>query len=71
MSAEQQVSDAFGVGISSPQKTKEQLRRRYVRVLYKVIDASDILILDTRDPEECRTQLVEEESGDEKAKARS
>ncbi|KDQ58170.1 hypothetical protein JAAARDRAFT_34986 [Jaapia argillacea MUCL 33604] len=48
---------------SSPQKTKEQIRRHYIRALHKVIDDSDIiiLVLDARDPEGCRSRLVEEE----------
>lgn len=47
----------------SSQKTKEQIRRHYVRMLHKVIDQSDIviLVLDARDPEGCRSRLVEEE----------
>lgn len=47
----------------SSQKTKEQIRRHYVRMLHKVIDESDIviLVLDARDPEGCRSRLVEEE----------
>ena len=42
-------------------KTKEQLRRHYVRALHKVIDEADIivLVLDARDPEGCRSRLVE------------
>jgi len=50
-------------GSRSTEKTKEQLRRYYVRELYKVIDESDIIIhvLDARDPEGCRSRLVEEE----------
>ncbi|KAF7321329.1 Proteophosphoglycan ppg4 [Mycena kentingensis (nom. inval.)] len=45
------------------EKTKEQLRRHYLRSLHKVIDQSDIivLVLDARDPEGCRSRLVEEE----------
>jgi nuclear GTP-binding protein len=45
------------------QKTTEQMRRRYVRTLHKVIDQSDIviLVLDARDLEGCRSRLVEEE----------
>jgi nuclear GTP-binding protein len=50
---------------SSPnrQKTREQLRRYYLKSLHKVIDESDIilLVLDARDPEGCRSRLVEEE----------
>ena len=44
-------------------RTKEQLRRHYIRALHKVIDESDIvlLVLDARDPEGCRSRLVEEE----------
>ncbi|KAI0766990.1 hypothetical protein C8Q74DRAFT_1354828 [Fomes fomentarius] len=44
-------------------KTNEQLRRHYIRALHKVIDESDIivLVLDARDPEGCRSRLVEEE----------
>lgn len=44
-------------------KTKEQMRRHYLRTLHKVIDQSDIiiLVLDARDPEGCRSRLVEEE----------
>ena len=44
-------------------KTKEQLRKHYLRTLHKVIDQSDIviLVLDARDPEGCRSRLVEEE----------
>jgi nuclear GTP-binding protein len=65
LAASQQSSDV----ISDPspslqgQKTKEQLRRHYVRALHKVVDESDIivLVLDARDPEGCRSRLVEEE----------
>ncbi|KAF9448422.1 P-loop containing nucleoside triphosphate hydrolase protein [Macrolepiota fuliginosa MF-IS2] len=44
-------------------KTKEQLRKHYLKTLHKVIDESDIiiLVLDARDPEGCRSKLVEEE----------
>jgi len=47
---------------SAATKTKEQLRRHYVRMLHKVIDESDVflLVLDARDPAGCRSQLVEE-----------
>ncbi|KAK7057290.1 Proteophosphoglycan ppg4 [Favolaschia claudopus] len=48
---------------STSDKTKEQVRRHYLRTLHKVIDQSDIviLVLDARDPEGCRSRLVEEE----------
>ncbi|KIJ94798.1 hypothetical protein K443DRAFT_683483 [Laccaria amethystina LaAM-08-1] len=44
-------------------KTREQMRKYYLRTLHKVIDQSDIiiLVLDARDPEGCRSRLVEEE----------
>lgn len=49
--------------LDGPHKTKEQLRRHYVRALHKVVDESDIivLVLDARDPIGCRSRLVEEE----------
>ena len=58
--------DAFSADPSSSTgttKTKEQLRRHYVQALHKVIDESDVvmLVLDARDPEGCRSRLVEEE----------
>ncbi|KAI0764200.1 P-loop containing nucleoside triphosphate hydrolase protein [Trametes elegans] len=58
--------EAFNADPSSSRgatKTKEQLRRHYIRALHKVIDDSDIviLVLDARDPEGCRSRLVEEE----------
>ena len=41
------------------------MRKHYIRTLHKVIDESDIviLVLDARDPEGCRSKLVEEEEG--------
>lgn len=55
-----QYEDAESSGLN---RTKEQIRRHYVRTLHKVIDQSDIviLVLDARDPEGCRSRLVEEE----------
>ncbi|KAF6762499.1 hypothetical protein DFP72DRAFT_1164431 [Ephemerocybe angulata] len=48
---------------SGSTRTKEQIRRYYLKALHKVIDQSDIiiLVLDARDPEGCRSRLVEEE----------
>ncbi|KAK7035378.1 nuclear GTP-binding protein nug1 [Paramarasmius palmivorus] len=50
-------------GPSTSGKTREQLRKYYLKALHKVIDESDIimLVLDARDPEGCRSRLVEEE----------
>lgn len=47
---------------SGAAKTKEQLRRHYIRALHKVIDEADVIVmvLDARDPEGCRSRLVEE-----------
>ncbi|KDR73039.1 hypothetical protein GALMADRAFT_252454 [Galerina marginata CBS 339.88] len=44
-------------------KTREQMRKYYLKTLHKVVDESDIviLVLDARDPEGCRSRLVEEE----------
>lgn len=60
-SAERELDPSSSVDVR--QKTKEQARRHYVRMLHKVIDESDIilLVLDARDPEGCRSRLVEEE----------
>jgi nuclear GTP-binding protein len=51
------------LSLSSHAKTKEQLRKYYLKSLHKVIDESDIiiLVLDARDPEGCRSRIVEEE----------
>ena len=40
-----------------------QAKRQYIRTLHRVIDQSDvvILVLDARDPEGCRSKVVEEE----------
>jgi nuclear GTP-binding protein len=50
-------------GSSSDARPIEQARRHYVRQLHKVIEEADIicLVLDARDPEGCRSRLVEEE----------
>jgi nuclear GTP-binding protein len=53
----------FSLPADTRQKTKEQTKRHYLRMLHKVINESDIilLVLDARDPEGCRSRLVEEE----------
>ena len=55
--------DSFARPSMAGAKTKEQLRRHHVRTLHKVIDQSNVvvLVLDARDPEGCRSRLVEEE----------
>lgn len=59
--SEQQEQASSSSGLTG--KTKEQMRRHYLRTLHKVVDQSDIiiLVLDARDPEGCRSRLVEEE----------
>lgn len=53
--------------ISEPQdelsRKKEIQKRQFIRTLHRVIDESDIiiLVLDARDPQGCRSRLVEEE----------
>ncbi|KAF8876800.1 hypothetical protein CPB84DRAFT_382967 [Gymnopilus junonius] len=44
-------------------RTKEQMKKYYLKTLHKVVDESDIviLVLDARDPEGTRSRLVEEE----------
>ena len=44
-------------------KTKEQVRRHYIRTLHRVVDEPDVvlLVLDARDPAGCRSRLLEEE----------
>jgi nuclear GTP-binding protein len=51
-----------GTGTGAAQ-TREQARRHYVRALHKVLEEADIilLVLDARDPDGCRSRLVEEE----------
>ena len=59
------VEDEIDPSLSADvrQKTREQAKRHYIRMLHRVIDESDIvlLVLDARDPEGCRSRLVEEE----------
>lgn len=66
--AEEEARHAFedpssSSGFDGRTKTKEQLRKHYLKALHRVIDESDIivLVLDARDPEGCRSRLVEEE----------
>ncbi|KAJ3821973.1 P-loop containing nucleoside triphosphate hydrolase protein, partial [Lentinula raphanica] len=56
--SEQSQATSSGSG-----KTQEQIRKHYLKTLHKVIDQADIiiLVLDARDPEGCRSRLVEEE----------
>jgi len=62
-SSVQQFEDPNTPGLSITGRTKEQMRKYYIRSLHKVVDQSDIvlLVLDARDPEGCRSRLVEEE----------
>ncbi|KAF9545042.1 P-loop containing nucleoside triphosphate hydrolase protein [Agrocybe pediades] len=62
-SAQQQFTDPSSSSSGGFGKTKEQMRKYYLKALHKVVDESDIviLVLDARDPEGCRSRLVEEE----------
>lgn len=62
-SASGSSAEEISTEASEATRTKEQQRRHYIRALHKVIDESDIvvLVLDARDPEGCRSRLVEEE----------
>ena len=62
-STSQSSTPSIDMDKSEATRTKEQQRRHYIRALHKVIDESDIiiLVLDARDPEGCRSKLVEEE----------
>lgn len=44
-------------------RKKDLQKRQFIRSLHRVIDESDIiiLVLDARDPQGCRSRLVEEE----------
>lgn len=59
--AEEEIDLSLSTNIR--QKPREQTKKHYVRTLHRVIDESDIilLVLDARDPEGCRSRLVEEE----------
>ena len=48
---------------SAVNESTAQAKRQYIRTLHKVIEQSDvvILVLDARDPEGCRSKLVEDE----------
>jgi nuclear GTP-binding protein len=41
-------------------KTREQIRKYYLKALHKVVDESDIviLVLDAQDPEGCRSKVL-------------
>ncbi|KAF9484542.1 hypothetical protein BDN70DRAFT_903568 [Pholiota conissans] len=62
-SAQQQQFTDPSSSTSMSGKTREQMRKYYLKALHKVVDESDIiiLVLDARDPEGCRSRLVEEE----------
>jgi nuclear GTP-binding protein len=51
-----------GAGTGAAQ-TREQARRHHVRALHKVLEETDSipLVLNNRDPDDCRSRLVEEE----------
>lgn len=48
---------------SSTDEPGKQMKRHYIKMLHKVVDQSDIIlfVLDARDPEGCRSKMVEDE----------
>ena len=55
--------DVSSAASSESGKTKEQVRRYYIRTLHRVVYEADmvLLVLDARDLAGCRSRLVEEE----------
>ena len=53
-------------------KMKVQQRRYYIRMLHKVVDEADVilLVLDAHDPAGCHSRLVEEEVRRREAKGK-
>ena len=52
-------------------KTKEQVRRHYIRTLHRVVDEADmvLLVLDARDPPGCRSRLARRRYGGARRRA--
>lgn len=50
-------------GGDSGLNAQKLLKRHYIKTLHKVVDGSDIVlfVLDARDPEGCRSKLIEDE----------
>src|SRR5215813_9631386 len=73
MSTEASLSSlaaSFSTSLTSDHTTEDhnaeynlQNKRHYLRALHQVIEQSDVvvLVLDARDPEGCRSRLIEEE----------
>lgn len=61
--AAEDQAEAEELNNGEPSSGFRLLKRQFMRTLHKVIDQSDLilLVLDARDPEGCRSSLVEEE----------
>lgn len=57
------LAESGGSELSETARAAVIQRRQYIQTLHKVIEQSDLLIvvLDARDPEGCRSQIVEDE----------
>ena len=61
--AAEDQAEAEELNSGEPSSGLRLLKRQFIRTLHKVIDQSDLvlLVLDARDPEGCRSKLVEDE----------
>lgn len=63
LAAAEDQAEAEELNSGEPSSGLKLLKRQFIRTLHKVIDQSDLilLVLDARDPEGCRSKLVEDE----------
>jgi len=63
LAAVEDQAEAEELNSGEPSSGLRLLKRQFIRTLHKVIDQSDLilLVLDARDPEGCRSKLVEDE----------
>ena len=63
LAAAEDQAEAEELNSGEPSSGLRLLKRQFIRTLHKVIDQSDLilLVLDARDPEGCRSKLVEDE----------
>jgi len=63
LAAAEDQAEAEELNSGEPSSGIRLLKRQFIRTLHKVIDQSDLilLVLDARDPEGCRSKLVEDE----------
>jgi len=63
LAAAEDQAEAEDLSNGEPISGLKLLKRQFIRTLHKVIDQSDLIlmVLDARDPEGCRSKLVEDE----------